>query len=207
LISWKYSFEVSVKELEMVKKKKQALDSLFDIGKISASTYEHLNKEINNAITAIEADQKALTEKMTLRANELENQIKSLEMFLANLEIHYAAGELDEEAYSHQSDAITLGLETTKHELKDIKEALIRLIPEKPVTERPQPEPVEQISEIEKAEEMIEECIEAPTEAPVETPAPAPPEEQSEPQETPKEVPVQEEAQETAEAVTEETPE
>jgi len=115
----------------MVRKKKQALESLFNTGKISASTYEHLNKEITNAITAIEADQKALTEKMTLRASELEKQVKSLEVFLADMEIYHAAGELDEEAYKHQSEAITLGLETTKQELNAIKEALVKLIPEK----------------------------------------------------------------------------
>lgn len=206
MISWKYSFETALKELEIVRKKKQALDSLFNTGKISASTYEHLNKEISNAITAIEADQKALTEKMTLRAGELESQIKSLEMFLANLEIHHAAGELDEDAYRHQSDAITLGLETTKQELNDIKEALVRLIPQKTVTEQPQPEPVEQISEIEKAEELIEERIEASTETPVETPVPAPTEEQIEPQEIPTEAPT-EEAQETVEATPETIPE
>lgn len=206
MISWKYSFETALKELEIVRKKKQALDSLFNTGKISASTYEHLNKEITNAITAIEADQKALTEKMTLRAGELESQIKSLEMFLANLEIHHAAGELDEDAYRHQSDAITLGLETTKHELTDIKEALVRLIPQKTVTEQPQPEPVEQISETEQAEEMIEKRIEASTETPVETPVPAPTEEQIEPQEIPTEAPT-EEAQETVEATPETIPE
>lgn len=207
MISWKYSFETTLKELEMVRRKKQALDSLFNTGKISASTYEHLNKEITNAITAIEADQKSLTEKMTLRAGELESQIKSLEMFLANLEIHHAAGELDEDAYRHQSDAITLGLETTKHELNVIKEALVRLIPEKTVTEQPQPEPVEQISETEQAEEMIEERVEASTETPVETPAPAPTEEQSAPQETPTEVPVEEEAQAMVESTPETMPE
>jgi len=136
----------------MVRKKKQALDSLFNTGKISASTYEHLNKEMTNAITAIEADQKALTEKMTLRANELERQVKSLEVFLANLEIHHAAGELDEEAYKHQSDAITLGLETTKQELNAIKEALVKLIPETPA-------PTE--ASIEEAQKMVEAATEA----------------------------------------------
>jgi len=169
LISWKYSFETSVKELEMVRKKKQALESLFNTGKISASTYEHLNKEITNAITAIEADQKALTEKMTLRANELEKQTKSLEMFLANLEIHHAAGELDEEAYKHQSDAITLGLETTKQELNGIKEALVKLIPETPApapTEE-QSEPQETPTEV-PVQEEAQETGEAATEATLE---------------------------------------
>lgn len=164
LISWKYSFEIARKELEMVKKKKQALDGLLNEGKISQSTYGYLNREVTDALTAIEADQKVLTEKMTGRATELEKQVKSLEMFLANLEIHHATGEIDDESYEHQNGAISLGLEATKQELSDIKEALVNLIPERAVTVQPQPEPVEQISEIEKAEKMIEERIEAPTE-------------------------------------------
>jgi len=130
MISWKYSFETALKELGMVKKKKQALDSLLNTGKISPSTHEYLSKEITDAIASIEADQKALTEKMTARANELEKQIKSLEMFLADLEIHNAAGEIDEQTYGHQGNAISLGLEATKQELNDIKEALVKLIPE-----------------------------------------------------------------------------
>ncbi len=159
MISWKYSFETAVKELGMVKKKKQALDSLLNSGKISPSTYEHLNKEITNAIAAIEADQKALTEKMTARANELEKQIKSLEMFLADLEIHKAAGEIDEQAYGHQSNAISLGLEATKQELNDIKEALVKLIPEAApsIPAQPTPPPSEEPSQSEISTETTAE--------------------------------------------------
>jgi len=164
MISWKYSFELARKELEMVKKKKQALDSLLNEGKISQSTYGYLNKEVTDALKAIEAEQKVLTEKMTVRATELEKQVKSLEMFLANLEIHHATGEIDDESYEHQNGAISLGLEATKQELSDIKEALVNLIPERAVTAQPQPEPVEQVSEIEKAEQMIEERVEESTE-------------------------------------------
>jgi chromosome segregation ATPase len=155
----------------MVKKKKQALDNLMNDGKISQSTYGYLNKEVTEALTTIEADQKILTEKMTVRATELEQQIKSLEMFLANLEIHHATGEINDESYDHQNGAISLGLDATKQELSDIKEALVDLIPEKVVAAQPKPEKVDQISEIEKAEKMIEERIEASTRSPpVETP-------------------------------------
>jgi SMC interacting uncharacterized protein involved in chromosome segregation len=160
MISWKYSFETAVKELGMVKKKKQALDGLLNSGKISPSTYEQLNKEITNAITAIEADQKALTEKMTARANELEKQIKSLEIFLADLEIHKAAGEIDEQAYGHQGNAISLGLEATKQELNDIKEALVKLIPEavSSITAHPASPPSEASSQGEMSTEATAEA-------------------------------------------------
>lgn len=155
----------------MVKKKKQALDSLLNEGKISQSTYGYLNKEVTDALKAIEAEQKGLTEKMTTRATELEKQVKSLEMFLANLEIHHATGEIDDESYEHQNGAISLGLEATKQELNDIKEALVNLIPERTVKVQPQPEPEEQVSEIEMAEKLIEERVEESTETAEEMPA------------------------------------
>lgn len=47
----------------MVKKKKEALDNLLDGGKISQSTYGYLNKEVTDALKAVETDQKLLTEK------------------------------------------------------------------------------------------------------------------------------------------------
>jgi polyhydroxyalkanoate synthesis regulator phasin len=84
LISWKNSFKEISKDLELTKKKKQALDDLFNEGRISESTYESLNKEVTGTITDIEARRKALAEKVTSKINELEQQITVLEMFLAN---------------------------------------------------------------------------------------------------------------------------
>lgn len=128
MISWKRSYETVSNELELVRRKKQALDSLFNTGRISQSTYDYLNKDISEALKSIEQSFKALMEKMTTRASELEKQTKSLEIFLADLEIHYAAGEIDEEPHGHQADAISLGLEATKQELGTLKELLGRRV-------------------------------------------------------------------------------
>ena len=121
---WKYSFELVTRESDLAKKKKQALDELFGSNKISQSTYECLNAELNEAITDLESHLSSLKDKMKTRAQELEKQICTLELFLANLEIHHAAGEIDDEAYQRQNMAILLGLETTKQELADIRTAL-----------------------------------------------------------------------------------
>ncbi len=139
LISWKRSYETVSSELELVNRKKQALDGLLNTGRISQSTYDYLNKDISEALKAIEQNFKALMEKMTSRASELENQLKSLEIFLADLEIHYAAGEIEEEAHGHQADAISLGLEATKKELGTLKELLSRRVLEAPPTPPPTP--------------------------------------------------------------------
>jgi len=179
LISWKRSYETVSNELELVRRKKQALDGLFNTGRISQSTYDYLNKDITEALRAIEQNFKALMEKMTNRATELEKQLKSLEIFLAGLEIHYAAGEIDEEPHRHQADAISLGLEATKQELGTLKDLLSRrvleaapptptptltasaplasAIPSAPVA--PSGQTASQLSVEEKKVEAVSECV------------------------------------------------
>jgi len=66
--------EMVRRELDLVKRKKGALDGLFDADKISQSTYDCLNKDLTEDMARIEADQKTLAERTTSRANELEKQ-------------------------------------------------------------------------------------------------------------------------------------
>ncbi|UCH69682.1 MAG: CdvA-like protein [Candidatus Bathyarchaeota archaeon] len=165
MISWKYSFEKVSRELELAKKKKETLDDLLNTGKISQSTYDDLNKSITEAISEIEARQKTLAGKMTAKITELEQQVKTLERFLANTEIEYAAGEVDEELHERESSALTLGLETAKQQLGVIKEAMADLLPGEAELE-PSPQPAETIEEV--GEETPEVQSEPQTEAPVE---------------------------------------
>jgi len=165
LISWKYSFEKVSEELELAKKKKQALDDLFNTGKISQSTYDDLNKSLSEAIAEIEARQKGLAEKMTTKITDLEQQIKTLEKFLANTEIEYVAGEIDEELRERESSALTLGLEAAKQQLDVIKEAISDLFPEE-ATFVPPPPPAETVEQV--GEETLETPVEPQIEAPVE---------------------------------------
>jgi len=130
LISWKYSFEKIGKDLELARKKKQALDDLLNRGKISQNTYGSINTEITNAIAEIEARQKDLAEKMTSRITELEEQINTLEMLLANSELQYAAGEIDEQSHEGESGAFNLALEATKHQLNAIKGIVGEITPQ-----------------------------------------------------------------------------
>jgi hypothetical protein len=175
LISWKYSFEKISKDLELARKKKQALDDLFNSGKISASTYESLDKELTSTISEIEARQKDLAEKMASNIADLEKQISTLELFLANSEIQYVAGEIDEDSHANEIGAYTLGLEAVKQQLSVVKEVVGGLMLEV-VAPTPPPTP----SEIEKTQptgevvETLETPVETPTEALVETPVEEP---------------------------------
>ena len=124
MISWRHSFKRLNEEYEISKKKRQALDNLLGAGKISRQTYDLFNEEISQTIAEIEKQQKALLEKMNLKANELEGQIKTLEMLLANFEIQHVAGEVDEETYQREIGVLSVGLETARNELNMIKEAI-----------------------------------------------------------------------------------
>jgi len=126
---WKYSFELVIKELDLTKRKKQALDELFETKKISESTFEYLEKDLNEAINDLETHLNSIIDKMTARSLELEKQIGTLELFLANLEIYHAAEEINNDTYENQNRAILLGLEATSQELNDIKDSLSKLAP------------------------------------------------------------------------------
>ena len=236
MISWTHSFKEISKDLELTKRKKQALDDLLNEGRISQSTYESLNKELTDAIMNIEARRKALAEKVTSKISELEQQITVLEVFLANSEIEYVAGEINEELHQREIDAFAMGLEATKQELNAVKETVGDLIPEETVptplsppsevTETPPeeelvekppemavealPEP-EIVPEEAPGEQLMEPPMEKPfAEEPVEVPQEAPPE--APPDETLEEVSTEEEeefqpSEEAAEETVEETTE
>lgn len=127
LISWKSSLKRLNEEYEIAKKKKEALDNLLSSERISKDTYDVFDAEIERAIAEIDGQRKALLEKMNSQMVELEGQIKTLEMLLANFEIQHVAGEIDEEAYQRQIGLLSTGLETTRLELDAVKENVNQL--------------------------------------------------------------------------------
>jgi len=192
LILWKDAFEKMNTELDLTKKKRQILDDLLGAGRISQSTYDCLCKDLNEDINQIEIRRKALSEKMTSKLGELEEQLQTLEFFLANSEMAYAAGEVNDELHTKESNALNLGLEAVKQELNWIREAIIQLVPKEDVPAATVP------STVESAEAT-------PTQTAVES---APSVEATTPLEKPVEVtPVAEEAtKETENQMTVETP-
>lgn len=144
LISWKYSLDKINGELELARKKKQALDKLFNEGKVSQPTYESFSNEVAGAIAEIEEKQDTLVEKMKAKTSELEQQMKTLEFLLVNSEIRHVSGEIEDEAYSSECNVLSLGLETTKTELDEIKEAISNLSEKSTDVPLPTPPQVEE---------------------------------------------------------------
>lgn len=130
MVLWKYLFGLASKDLEALKRKKQALEDLFSSNRISQQTYEYLNKDVGDALTSAEKYLESLVSKMKSRIDNLEKQMNILEIFLANSEMMYAAGEIDYETYERQSRALVAGIESIKREISEIKSILSAPTPE-----------------------------------------------------------------------------
>ena len=127
VITWKSSFNRLNEELGIAKKKKQALDNLFEKGKISQSTHDSFNAEILAAIAEIEKQQQELAQRMKQKTQELQNQIKTLEILLANYEIQYVAGEIDDNTYQLEINLLGSGLDAATRELEAVQSAVNQL--------------------------------------------------------------------------------
>jgi hypothetical protein len=175
LAIWKKQFEDVNAELSVTKLKMEALDNLYNSGKISQFVYECLNKELAKEIENVQARIKALAEKMTSKLNELEEQRIALEIFLANTAMAYVAGEINEELYPQENSAIELGLETTKKELSLIRDVVIQFVPKEAesTTEHIAVSAVENTEE-NTTETPVQETTETTSNAPVEVPVELP---------------------------------
>ncbi len=129
MVMWKNAFEKLDTELDLTKRKKQALDNLLSAGRISQVTHDCLYKEIDEEVEQIEVRRKALTEKMTDKLGELEDQQQTLEFFLAHSEMAYAAGEINDEMHAKECSALGMGLDAVKQELNWIKDVILQLVP------------------------------------------------------------------------------
>ncbi|MBS7616930.1 CdvA-like protein [Candidatus Bathyarchaeota archaeon] len=127
MMSWKRSFDRLNEEYETVFKKKQALNSLLSSGKISQSTFEAFDRELDEVVAGIEKQKKALLDRISLKTRELEEQVKVLERLLANFEIQHVGGEVDEETYQRETALLNMGIENAKKELNAIKETMDKL--------------------------------------------------------------------------------
>jgi len=160
-------------EYETAKKKKQVLDNLLETGRISPSTHDMFSMEIAEATTDIERQQKALLQKMNTKMMEHKEQIKTLEILLANVEIQHVTGEVDEEVYQREINVLSMGLETSRHELETMKEATDQLSSGNMVIEQetePQPAESEAVEKLGKPVMQYVEVTETSSnEAPQET--------------------------------------
>ena len=125
--SWKQPFESIYRELEMTNIKKNSLDDLLARNRVSKPTYEYLLRNLDEEISKLEAHLKSLTKSMSKRINELQKQIKLFEVFFASLELLHIGFEVDEETYAQRREIMIKGIEASKKEMEEIKNALKKI--------------------------------------------------------------------------------
>lgn len=167
LFSWRHSFERISSEHETILKKRQALSSLFNSGKISQSTFELFDREIEEALAEVEKQKRVLLERMASKVREVEEQIRILEKLLANYEIQHVSGEVDEETYQREIALLSIGLENARRELNAIKETMDKLVGAN-IPKKVEPV-VQQTTEIKTAEVLEVGGVEASAELKTET--------------------------------------
>ena len=117
--------------------------------------------EIAEAMTDIEKQQKTLLQKMNSKMVELDEQIKTLEILLTNFEIQHVTGEVDEEVYQREINVLSMGLETSRHELETMKDATDQLASGNIIFEQEtEPRPPESEVEEEKLENPVMQFVE-----------------------------------------------
>jgi len=183
VISWKNSFKRLNEEYELAKKKKQAVDNLYITGKISQFTRDSFNKDISATIVEIERQQKDLLEKMQLKTDELSCQIKTLESLLANYEIQYVVGEIEEAAYQRDILLLSAGIDAAKNELETIKQATMQLCGPIPTVQAPVSPELPVVTPTIETSAMV--CTSTEATTPVETALPIETPVESTPIETP----------------------
>ena len=155
----KSSFEITSKELNVLNKKKQAIDKLFKGGKISKATFDEIAKDYDNAIAEMGRFQKDLVGQVSSVASGLEQRLWTLEKTLVKIEEWRALGEIDRNTYRRNHKAILDGLADGKRGLAKLKEALSKITPKVPEAETPAEEKV-----AEEALETVQERETAPSE-------------------------------------------
>lgn len=121
---WKVDFEQLTKEIEHVRSRAKALKELVNEGEIPKELYEEMFKNYNADAGRITDSYKALTQKMTERIGQLDQQKDSLERFLANVKVQFRAGEIDEGTYRAASDRCQTMRERNVQEREDLERTL-----------------------------------------------------------------------------------
>ena len=111
-----------VVKLSNIVRRIKALDELQKNGDIDINIYEELRKQHSSSIEELKEQKEILLESLKERIQKLDNQIKELEIFLANSKMQHSSGEIDEQAYKTSYEAVNRGLNIAISEKNHLKE-------------------------------------------------------------------------------------
>ena len=117
-------FEKVVESIKASNKRLHTLMELVKSGRISQSTFEYLKRGYESEARSIEERRKSLLEGLENYFNEMDQQIKSVEKRIVSIEERYAVGEIDEESYRKQIEALQVILQEIVGEFESVKKSI-----------------------------------------------------------------------------------
>jgi len=117
-------FEKVVESINASNKRLHTLMELAKSGRISQSTFEYLKRGYESEARSIEERRKSLLEGLENYFNEMDQQIKSIEKRIVSIEERYAVGEIDEESYRKQIEALQVILQEIVGEFESVKKSI-----------------------------------------------------------------------------------
>jgi chromosome segregation ATPase len=117
-------FEKVVESINASNKRLHTLMELAKSGRISQSTFEYLKRGYESEARSIEERRKSLLEGLENYFNEMDQQIKSVEKRIVSIEERYAVGEIDEESYRKQIEALQVILQGIVEEFESVKKSI-----------------------------------------------------------------------------------
>jgi len=117
------SLEMISRDMESVRRQKQALDNLLKNGKVSQLTYEKLAKQIEVNISEVEKRRAASINKMKDQIEKLKQLVSLLERCSADARVRYTTSKIDKEPLRNEVITFNLGLKSIRREIQNLERA------------------------------------------------------------------------------------
>ena len=161
-------------QIPLIWRKNQALKDLAEKRKISPDLYQELRNNFEGVLNQLKKDAQALSDEATKEVVVCNQEIKTLGYAVVNLELEHEIGQIDDEAYQSAFAMLQENLRranTEKTDIELIKSKLSNIVlgdSSKPAEQKTNieiptpPEPTEEETPNEAANETPEEILETP---------------------------------------------
>ncbi len=119
---WEFEANNLKQQYDLISRRTRALDELYRNGSLDKAIYEELRSQHISTIDELEEQKQILIESLRTRGEKLENQIRELEIFLANCKMQHSSGEIDSNSYDLSYEAVDNGFKKVLSEKSYLKE-------------------------------------------------------------------------------------
>lgn len=128
LHDWAIEAEELTRELDLLRRRDQALNELTVSGDVNEAMYKQLKEQFRQARDDLLKRSDSAIQKLAERAQILDEKVKVIQSLMANNKMHYTSGEIAEDGYNLANESIQNGLRHFLSEKKSIDEQINGLI-------------------------------------------------------------------------------